>query len=157
MRAWLWNETHCWSLSFLFGLKTLFNIRGSRCQMRSTVSTLWRWKTSTRLVMTMIMTMMAMNKDLLSRIVTFICLTLSFGILTFVVQSHLPFLALFDLEESKKELHFLFFWLDKKKIERWESAKIVIREVVCQVVGCTCQLPGLHKVYHDDDDTYLYH
>ena len=76
------------------------------------------------------MTMMAMNKDLLSRIETFICLTLSFGILTFVVQSHLPFLALFDLEESKKELHFLFFWLEKKKIERWESANIVIREVV---------------------------
>ena len=25
-------------------------------------------------------------------------------------------------------------------------------------MGCTCQLPGLHKVYHDDDDdTYLYH
>ena len=63
-----------------------------------------------------------MNKDLLSQIITSICVT--FGILTFVVQSHLPYLALFDREAKRTSL---FFGNEQNRKEtRRKSAKIVI-------------------------------
>ena len=61
-----------------------------------------------------------------------------------------------DINQVKKERTSLFvFVIGKEENRKVGECKDSDKGGCLPRVGCTCQLPGLHKVYHDDDDTYL--